>query len=551
MPSQTIVELSKLLYSVKKADIEICPGSTLNSFGPNSTHASPRRDPKSRVGGPKFSSLCVSLKTLLKDSVSAIWSTSRQQVYVELTINGKIESLLYDAPTNTMYGPSSEVLKDTYFPNIALLLYAMGDTSDTFDYTKDAAETMVNGMDKTVKTVTPDSLAYLCDCFYYDLKVFLQPSGLNFECKEFTNDVRDQVQQSIRTNNMATIKTCFDLSSNFVNVSFNSSPTSGPAASSSFSEFTMKAAAGEFLLPYDWDSSQEDHIRQLNSLDDFVPNPTYRKLVNLVYKRLSRVIERQHMGKTGLDAIGRDYTNIIIGGRPGTGKTTTADALSATLGIPIYTTAVTRNTEEDTFEGMTKVASDGKFLLHDTSFLRAFEHGGIVVIEEFNLGDPGVLQGAIGQAIEYPFTLFKDGYQEIKRHPMCVIIGTMNSGTQGAREPNQAYTSRFPFTFTMDDPDDTTFLSILEKHGNDPSLCRKVFKAYSSILRYLKENAHNEEMMLCITMRHCLGALDLLKDEVVTDVHEAILDTMIGTISLRDMELAQETFESAVKPLPL
>ena len=79
---------------------------------------------------------------------------------------------------------------------------------------------------------------------------------------------------------------------------------------------------------------------------------------------------------------------------------------------------------------MTKVDGDGKFTVHDTAFSKAFETGGIVVLEEFNLADPGVLQGAIGQAIEYPFILNKDGWMEVRRHPLCVIIATMNSGTQ-------------------------------------------------------------------------------------------------------------------------
>ena len=111
--------------------------------------------------------------------------------------------------------------------------------------------------------------------------------------------------------------------------------------------------------------------------------------------------------------------------------------------LPIYTVKNSKYTEEDTFEGMNKV-SGGSFAFKSTPFLEGYKNGGIIVLEEFNLADPGVMQGALGQAIEFPFILMEDGCTEVHRHPLCVIIATMNTGTQGAREPNEAFTSRLP-----------------------------------------------------------------------------------------------------------
>ena len=56
--------------------------------------------------------------------------------------------------------------------------------------------------------------------------------------------------------------------------------------------------------------------------------------------------------------------------------------------------------------------------------------------------------GALGQAIEKPHILYEDGYREVYRHPMCV---TMNTATQGSREPNEALTNRHPNAFILDD----------------------------------------------------------------------------------------------------
>ena len=75
--------------------------------------------------------------------------------------------------------------------------------------------------------------------------------------------------------------------------------------------------------------------------------------------RLEKVMLRMDGGADNVAAIAKDYINLFLLGKPGTGKTKTAYALAAALGLPIYTIAITKNTEEDTFEGMNKVI-DGK-----------------------------------------------------------------------------------------------------------------------------------------------------------------------------------------------
>lgn len=552
MPTITI---SDFQFNTKNKTITMCPGAMVGAFAPPKTPRSPKFALKrgaSSSKSAKYSKLAVDMERIFASGkhVSALWTKDGSKVYGELpsSSTGETQQFLYDAPTRTLY-----TNRNSRDANIALLLYALHPNSSTMEYSREALSQMVLNMDPIVKTVGANDLGFLCDCFYYDIVDELSPYDGKLEVQPFSANEQEFIQQAVRTNSVEIVPSCLQefLGTTFSFVPFTPAAETSAAPSASFHEFFEKAKNGDYLLGRDWNEDQESRIRPLSSLDDYIPNEAWRKMVALVHKRLNRVIDRECMGKRGLDAIKNDYINIIIGGRPGTGKTTTADALSATLGLPIYTAKVTRNTEEDTFEGMTKTDGNGKFVLHDTAFLKAYESGGIVVIEEFNLADPGVLQGAIGQAIEYPFILNRDGYQEVRRHPMCVIIATMNTGTQGAREPNQALTSRFPVTLTMDDPSEGEFLEILEKHGHKKALCKKVYKAYTSILNYLKDTANNEEMMLCVTMRHCLGALDLVDDEIVGSVREAIYDTMIGAISLRDAELAEEVWNVAVKPLPL
>lgn len=537
-------KLSDILYTIGREALEICPGQFSNSYAPASTPHSPKRGARTSRNSnpPKFSRLAVDLGKIFSGKISAIWAKDGSFVYCESDTN----TYLYNARSHELHAS-----RPTHI-DIPLFLWTLHDGSPEFQYTRESAASMVAAMDVAAHTVRATDLGFLCDCFYYDLVGELAPFDGSVMYDEITENDLEAVKQAIRTNSVTVVENPFSdfLSTSFKNITYTpASNTSSATPKASTAEFFAQAKDGAFLLPCDWDEEQEQRVRPLKSLDDYIPNASYKKMAQVAYKRLSRVVDRQNLGKTGLDAIKDDYVNIIIGGRPGTGKTTTADALSATLGLPIYTAKVTRNTEEDTFEGMTKADGDGKFAVHDTAFLKAFETGGIVVLEEFNLADPGVLQGAIGQAVEYPFILNKDGYMEIRRHPMCIIIATMNTGTQGAREPNQALTSRFPITLTMNDPTEQEFLSILEKHGHKKALCKKVYKAYTSILKYLKNTANDEEMALCVTMRHCLAALEMLDDGIVDTVREAIYDTMIGSIGLRDADMAEDVYSHAILPL--
>ena len=52
-------------------------------------------------------------------------------------------------------------------------------------------------------------------------------------------------------------------------------------------------------------------------------------------------------------------------------------------------------------------------------------------------------------------------------------------------------------------------------------------------------------------MRHCIAALEMVDDDIVTTLRQAVHDTMIGAIAIRDPDLANQVYQSAVAPLPL
>jgi len=306
--------------------------------------------------------------------------------------------------------------------------------------------------------------------------------------------------------------------------------------------------AGAFKLDYLWHCDYQQYIPPLERLDNFVPTATFYSLLSLIKSEITEVMARVKEGVTGVGAIRNNYLNIILTGKPGTGKTTLAYALGSVFGMPTRTVSVSKNTEEDTYEGKTKPI-EGTFKFVETPFLEGFKDGGIVVLEEFNLSDPGILMGAIGQAIEAPFILYQDGYRPVRRHPLTIIISTMNSGTQGSREPSEAFTNRFPYVFIVDDPSEEEFLEFLTQKGFDMMNCRRVYNAYRKISDWLlSPSVNEEEAAFSLSPRTCIGALTMMKNGV--PFTKALESTMVGTIGIKNLTLARQVKEDIVAILP-
>lgn len=550
------IPFANILFSMTKSTtVDLCPGHFVQEVCPTGSPTSPSRPPSSRGTtrksiGPKLSSIAVAASDILrKKCVSAIQSNDGR-VYFEFFADGTTtpERILFDG--NTKFYATKE---STLLLSMALLLSVFTEQKKkSFACSVAAMDTLIANYNTSTRTAPLEDVGLLCDCVYYDYTAEFKGTKMEYTIEPFDSTIETLLQQAVRTHSMNSFVGPLSafIQEKFSNITFvpeSSSSPSEPSISKNGSKWFEQCKSGDFTIGFDWNRSQQNRIRPFDFLDEFIPNKEHAKLTKLIYHELNEVIDRINNGKSGIAAIKDNYVNAILVGKPGTGKTTTAEALSATLGMPIYTVKSSKNTEEDTFEGMTKV-SEGSFVFRSTSFLDAYENGGIIVLEEFNLADPGVMQGALGQAIEYPFILMKDGYQEVRRHPLCVILSTMNTGTQGAREPNEALTSRSPITLIMDDPKDEEFLSILEKKGYNKNHCKSVYRAYKSIIKYLQEQAHSEEMVMCITLRHCLGALKLMS--IGEKMKDAVYDTMIGSIAIRDLELANDVYKNAVLPLP-
>lgn len=140
-----------------------------------------------------------------------------------------------------------------------------------------------------------------------------------------------------------------------------------------------------------------------------------------------------------------EFKDFILPGRSGKGKSVWAKMFSAAVGLPLY--IVNCNEEMTVDDLLAKILpADGskgevgmKYL--DSPFLTAFEHGGVILLEEIRMLRPAVLAGLNGAMDSSQSITTLDG-RTIHRHPDCVVIMTTNTDYAGCKDLNQSVFSR-------------------------------------------------------------------------------------------------------------
>jgi hypothetical protein len=315
------------------------------------------------------------------------------------------------------------------------------------------------------------------------------------------------------------------------------------ANNSANSSKPMHKEIPNFEIEHIWTAEQMKLIPKKSYLDNYVQNDTFDAVSRLMAGDLKEITERmKDITLTNEEIIGENYVNFILCGKPGTGKTTLVKALASEFQLPLYPIACSKNTDEDTFTGKT-IVDDGVFKTIETSAMECFKNGGILLLEEFNLADPAVIMGSLGQAIEKPFFIEQNGYKKIYRHPLCIVAATMNVATQGSKEPSEPFTSRLPNTYIMNDPSEKEFIQILVNQGNNVSDSKKVYKIYDMVVEYLKSDAVAEdEIANSLTLRHCAAALKQMR--YGSSLENAVKNSIIGGIAIRNNELAEDTYNT-------
>lgn len=129
--------------------------------------------------------------------------------------------------------------------------------------------------------------------------------------------------------------------------------------------------------------------------------------------------------------------NIMLKGPMGCGKTTLAAQVAKALGLQFGTISCTGGMTESQITGRLLPTGDhGKFVYHETDFVRIYHEGGVFLFDEMDAADPNVMiviNSALangGMHIETRGASGLDTY--VNRHPDCVIICAANTFGMGA-----------------------------------------------------------------------------------------------------------------------
>ena len=518
-------------------------GLQVGDSGPEGRYLSNARSGTESSRRAKISAVAVFLHRLLcEGAVNALVSVERPDCYVEYrkTSTGELYQGYYydDAGIITWNGTEASEF-EVLLPFIVFALHR----DSKFTETKNSFRTLISNY-ITSGSANTGEIYQLCDDFYFEMKNHYG----NLELESDTTLDIETIRQSCRTGQMVPVELLSGLQLPELEVARGiTMPQQDEEEASVEVDYAM-CKRGGYILDNVWELGQEKYIPPLSKLDKFVPTSSYYTMVNLINNEMQQILSRRDEGINGDALIGENYINIILVGKPGTGKTTIAYALASTFGMPIRTVTLSKNSEEVTFEGKTKTVS-GAFNFVPTPFLEGYKNGGIVCLEEFNLIDPGTIMGSIGQAIESPFLLYEDGYKTAKRNPLTVFISTMNTAAQGSREPSEALTSRSPYVFVIDDPEDEDFIKILQTKGYPERDCRRVFETYKRITNYLlNPSVNEEEVAYSLGTRTCFGALKLMS--IGCSFKEAINNTMIGTIAIKNLSLARQVKNDVLDLVP-
>jgi len=117
--------------------------------------------------------------------------------------------------------------------------------------------------------------------------------------------------------------------------------------------------------------------------------------------------------------------HVLLVGPAGTGKSMLAKHAAEALGLPFQALSLGPTTPMSKVFGYFDAHGD----YHDTPFRRAFEHGGVMLLDELDNGHPGLL-GELNQALALGTCAFADGM--VDAHEDFRLVATGNTyGTGG------------------------------------------------------------------------------------------------------------------------
>lgn len=524
--------LNKLFES--KENIQVSPRgvAVVGTIAPAGTPKS--KNAERNKGIIKFNRAAIFLDDFLKNQLTNVMCSSTGDfVYCEIkTKYGVVKSILRQVE-NASASSSEEValsiqstsdvsVRSIIYPIIVYGLHHNEELNRLFNLMEEAIN--ISGCAATRE------LAQFCDSFYYYLK-----NKISIDVKGMDDDALDLVINARIKNVLQPLRN----DSNRVEFEiFKGISVKNEEDGVSFDFIYDRALKGEFKINYQWDAEVLDYIPPKQKLEQYVPSEFFAMALLRIYNSFSKVLDRMEEDNLkNEEIIGFDDVNTLVFGNPGTGKTAGYYAIGAALGIPVYTCTVNPNTEEDEFQGKTKFVSGVPESVY-TPCLNGFVHGGIVLGEEIDLADAGVVMGALGQAVEAPHVMEAFGYDLKFRHPLCAFCFTKNNDANGSSQMNEAFNNRLRQTYELNDMSREHAIKILTKRGFPKAESEWVYSIYEKIVRFLEKKNSYRSVIPNLSIRTCIGTLENMQDG--WNPKKAVVNSLVNKISSIDVVAGKE-----------
>lgn len=216
---------------------------------------------------------------------------------------------------------------------------------------------------------------------------------------------------------------------------------------SKLADETAKKIAGHLGLPEEEVKERFEYL-----LENNIPAKSMQKIF-ASYVKYSPEVEKKVPKKPRVPFIDKDNilksaiagvnigSHIMLEGLMGTGKNVLAETLAWLYKRPLYEFSMNSGVNNmDLLGAMTMV--DGKVEFKRSNIIEAFEEGGMVVLDEFNIALPHVLS-IFNSLLDERRRINVPGYKAIEAHKNFVAIGTQNPSYIGTFEGNQATLNRF------------------------------------------------------------------------------------------------------------
>ena len=172
-----------------------------------------------------------------------------------------------------------------------------------------------------------ENAALMCDSLYYGLK------AENLVDKDIATDEL-LIEELIQMVNSSEIKTDKFVHTSKFKFIVQSSSAATPVEDDTDALY-KDICEGKLVIPYSWTDEQKAKIMPLSFLETYIPNKHFFKLIKRMRAKLTKLINAINSGEDAYPIMLKErcVINAMYNGKPGCGKTTLVQAVSAAFGL--------------------------------------------------------------------------------------------------------------------------------------------------------------------------------------------------------------------------